>query len=684
MIVVLPDPARDEGYFSWVLYDPRSKLLSTRDWWGKLFDKFQFLRPWEDQIDSARLFIYTYCFPYLQFLQSQQAYIEKSLDIMRQSDLGILPTIIPELDRIFVQQSAIASYLYFVNKRLGGGALYEPELRGIRTSDEFQARVARKYIVNEAANERNAALGAFPVPLSHVQDIIRATDKPFPRPPCRFVRHPDQEIKVPPVADRETKLLEYNFFPANAPTCAELRIKSAAELLYAYVGDSQMVLVTKGVGFKVYVLGKSSCNLDDTAPFCERDEQFHFAIFNIAHSTLIVCVAETDVGSPRHLLSIPVMGNTKVSRTSVEWAMHRLVGISANYFAIGYVCEKPRAAVMCIEKDNSVRLDDSMNWQLTRLPNVQRLLEDKNLFICRGRVSRLEKAGDDVVVSGERANTTRIIPSVTSRGSRQTLGSLVRDEEMSGNVELALVQYFPVLVVYEDYVVRYGKKFSLCRPPTTEREVESLVVNHIGRYMRKISLFSIEKAIGRCAEVKLTSVVAATPNAASVVDFVFGTTFGRVDLPGIWVGLGMFGGVGHLIVYFSESQQWGLKAAVEWEAGQVWVVCENIEGIEQTINEARIGSRFRQQVDEVRKMGFTEIESKMLKRSGRSMQLLSNQANWEVLLGSLDGENQAIPTGQAVGRAKMAIAYAVTLKRLSGLPEPVVEKFCRAAMSHTA
>jgi hypothetical protein len=107
-------------------------------------------------------------FPYLQFLQSQQVSIEKSLDMMKQSDIGILPTIIPELDRIFVQQFAIASYLYFVNRRLGDGALYEPELRGIRTSDEFQALVARKYIVNEAANERNAALGAFPVPLSHV------------------------------------------------------------------------------------------------------------------------------------------------------------------------------------------------------------------------------------------------------------------------------------------------------------------------------------------------------------------------------------------------------------------------------------------------------------------------------------------------------------------------------------
>jgi hypothetical protein len=41
-IVVLPDPARDEGYFSWVLYDPWSKLLSTRDWWSKLFESSSF------------------------------------------------------------------------------------------------------------------------------------------------------------------------------------------------------------------------------------------------------------------------------------------------------------------------------------------------------------------------------------------------------------------------------------------------------------------------------------------------------------------------------------------------------------------------------------------------------------------------------------------------------------------
>jgi hypothetical protein len=217
-----------------------------------------------------------------------------------------------------------------------------------------------------------------------------------------------------------------------------------------------------------------------------------------------------------------------------------------------------------------------------------------------------------------------------------------------------------------------------------EREIESLVVNHIRTYMRKMSFFSIEKVLEKCADVKLTIVVAMTRNAASVVDFVFGTKFAGVDLPGIWVGLSMFGCVGHLVVYFGESQKWGLKAAVEWNAGQVWVVCESVEGVEQAINEARIGSEFRQRVENVRKMGFTEVESKMLKKSGRPIQLLSNQANWEGLLGCLDGENKAIPTAQAVSCAKMAIAYAVTLKRLCELPEPVIEKFCRGAVSVTA
>jgi hypothetical protein len=146
----------------------------------------------------------------------------------------------------------------------------------------------------------------------------------------------------------------------------------------------------------------------------------------------------------------------------------------------------------------------------------------------------------------------------------------------------------------------------------------------------------------------------------------------------------MFGGVGHLVVYFGECQQWGLKAAVEWEAGQVWVVCESIEGVEQTVNEARIGNQFRKQVDNVRKMGFTAIKSKMLQKSGKPIQLLSNQGNWDGLLGCLDAENETIPTAQAVNRAQIAIAYTVTLKRFAYLPEPVIEKFCRAVVGGTA